>query len=425
MFSSIRKSLCYLIFLLGMVIVACSFDESANEPNETQSYIPLDDHEYPYAGIPRIVIHTENFTQILDTETKIPAYLQIWGGDAPESNVLGLTVKGHGNSSFHSMPQYSIKLEFNEKQTMFGMPKNKDWLLVSNFADKTLLKNFMIYKLALDLGDEYAPRTKFVEVYLNTKYMGLYLLVESIKVGKNRINIPQNDSSYLFEKTTPYRLHDPFVLTKYNHTFRVRYPKNPVDSNFTMLKKHLDEWESLLYSSNFSARIADSLLDVDDFIRYFWIQEFSKNHDGNFGRSVLLTWQKDDVIKMGPVWDFDESFGCTKDKLPKSAPSGWQVKNYGWYYPFFANAELWNRSVDYWEKHRLHFAGLADSMNVYAKEIKIATKNHFKRWNVLEDTGFWAYKDAFSSYEDAVDDVRKWILERVEWIDATILGENF
>lgn len=48
-----------------------------NSPFSRIDYLPIEDTEHPYAGIPRIVIETENHRAINDRETKIPAKLQI------------------------------------------------------------------------------------------------------------------------------------------------------------------------------------------------------------------------------------------------------------------------------------------------------------------------------------------------------------
>ena len=111
----------------------------------------MDDSEYPYAGIPRIVIETENNRQIRDRETEIPAKLQIWGEHSPESEIMELTIRGRGNSSWTSMPKKSYKIEFTNKQSIFGMPKDRDWALIANYADKTLIRNFIAYNLSASL----------------------------------------------------------------------------------------------------------------------------------------------------------------------------------------------------------------------------------------------------------------------------------
>ena len=58
--------------------------QDASSSSKVIDYLPLNDTEYPYAGIPRIVIETENNREIKDCETEIPAKLQIWGEKAPE-----------------------------------------------------------------------------------------------------------------------------------------------------------------------------------------------------------------------------------------------------------------------------------------------------------------------------------------------------
>ena len=130
--------------LFGLLLSSCVW----NEPESNPEYLTIDDSEYPYADIPRLVIETEDFAQIRDRFTEIPAKLQIYGKDSPQNDILDLTIRGRGNSSFTGMPKPSYKIEFSKKQEMFGMPKDKDWALIANSADKTLLKNFITYKLA-------------------------------------------------------------------------------------------------------------------------------------------------------------------------------------------------------------------------------------------------------------------------------------
>ena len=107
-----------------------------------QNNLSFDDSEYPYAGIPRIVIETENHQAIKDRETEIPAKLQIWGANAPESDIMDLTIRGRGNTSWE-MPKKSYKIEFTQKQELLGMPQDKDWALIGNYADKTLMKKIL------------------------------------------------------------------------------------------------------------------------------------------------------------------------------------------------------------------------------------------------------------------------------------------
>ena len=389
-----------------------------NDPESAPGYLPIDDSEYPYADLPRLVIETEDFTQIRDCETKIPAKLQIYGKDAPESDVLDLTIKGRGNSSFTGMPKPGYKIKFEKKQELLGIPKDKEWALIGNSADKTLLKNFITYKLAGWLGDEYTPRSKFVELYLNRQYQGVYQLVETVKVGEHRVNIPQSDSSFLLERGPTEHGDEHFVVTEKGTKFEIKSPKEPTDSSTALIKKALSQFESFLRSDNPKGEITD-YLDFEDYLRYYWIQELSKNMDGAFRRSIFLTWQKGDVIRLGPVWDFDVAYGNWETESLRSV-TDWYIRPSGWNGLIFKREKYWQEAVRYWKDHRDFFATFPDSIRKYANELAPATKNEFKRWPVLENTENWTYKEAYDSYDEAVDSLNSWIKQRMEWIDANL-----
>ena len=390
-----------------------------NDPESTPGYLPIDDSEYPYADLPRIVIETEDFTQIRDRETKIPAKLQIYGKDTPESDILELTIKGRGNSSFTGTPKPGYKIKFEKKQELLGMPKDKEWALIGNSADKTLLKNFITYKLAGWLGDEYTPRSKFVELYLNRQYQGVYQLVETVKVGEHRVDIPKADSSFLLERGPTEHGDEHFVVTEKGTTFGIKYPKDPSYSDTQIIKGVLSEFENFLKDKDDSFQgnheITD-YLDFEDYLRYYWIQELSKNLDGAFRRSIFLTWQKGDVIRLGPVWDFDVAYGNWEADTLRT-PTDWYIRNSGWNGFIFKREKYWQGATRYWKEHRDFLATFPDSISKYAAELAPATRNEFKRWPVLENAENWTYKEAYDSYDEAVDSLNSWIKQRIEWID--------
>ena len=411
-----NRTICILLTILPFFIAGCVWSDSSNSPE----YLPLDDSEYPYAGLPRMVIETTDFHELRDTETDIPARMQLYGKNNPDSEILELTVKGHGNSSFKAMTKFSLKLELAQKKALLGMPQDREWILISNFSDRTLLKNYAIFRLAQKLGVNYTPRSAFIELYLNRQYQGVYLLSESIKVSKNRVNIPQNNSSFLFEKTTNYHLSGETIRTKKNTPFKIRYPKHASNESIDMLQTQLNQWEGFLYSRNFNSAQINEWIDINDYIRYFWLLEFSKNYDGRFGRSIFFTWQKGDIIRMGPIWDYDETFGCSKDGMPKLSAEGWHAKSFGWNSPLFKDRIIWERASEYWKQNEPLFKAFVDSIDVYANIVKQATHNEFKRWNVLNNTEFWAYKEGYKDYGESLDSLKSWTKRRIEWIDANI-----
>ena len=405
----------FVAILCSICLSACYWAETEDDPE----ILPLNDSMYPYAGLPRIVIETEDFAGVRDRETEIPSKFQIYGEKAPESEVLDLTVRGRGNSSF-KMPKYGMKLEFADKVSLFGMPKNRDWALVANFGDKTHLRNYMMSRLSEWLGAKYTPRMQFVEVYLNRKYMGLYLLSETIKVGKNRVNIDENDTTFLIEKEDSKKFDPPYVLTDNLFYYHIKSPNNPSAESEDLLLDHLNAFESYMMEQyrHRSIEILD-WLDVDDYLLFYWVQEYSKNEDGNYARSVFMTWKKGEPIHFGPLWDFDLAFGNASRDQNKN-PEDWYIRSYRLNYYILRNSIVESAATEYWKNHRETFRALIDSVPVYRAIIEKAIENEYRRWPVIGNTENWALKDPYDSYDEAVETMIDWMKKRFQWIDEEI-----
>lgn len=392
------------------------YSNSVEESSNSESLLSLNDTKYPYTGVPRIVIETENQAQVQSRNTYLPAKLQIYGKNAPESEIQYLSIRARGNTSYTAMPKHSYKLKFNHKQTLFNMPKDKEWALIANFGDKTHLKNFITYKLADWLGDEYSPRAQHVELFLNREYLGLYLLTETPKIDKNRINIPEDNFSFLLE-IGPTKKNGKTYFEQDDRLFEVCYPKDIDSTSLALVTKHISDWSQYLSNGKFHEEDSiDTWLDVDDFIRYYWIQEFTKNLDAAFHRSILFTWQKGDIIKMGPVWDFDQGYGNWNYK-DWQGPDGWPIRSEGWPAKILLDAQIKDRADNYWKEHRDFFATITDSISKYGKQTEEYTKNDFKRWPILESTENEFHKEPYESYQEAIDSLNSWIVQRLQWMN--------
>ena len=407
-----RVYLSRFLFLMPLLLWGCFWESPESDPD----YLMLDDSRYPYAGLPRVVIETEDFRELRDRETEFQAYFQIYGDTVPETGVLDLTVRGRGNSSF-KMPKYGMKLEFVDKVELLGMPKNRDWALIANYGDKTHLRNYMMTRLSEWLGAKYTPRMQFVELYLNRKYMGLYLLAETVKVGKNRVNVAENDSSFLFEREGEKKLDEPNITTEMNNSFHIKNPKNLSESSKIMLLDHLNEFESFLggIRQNKESHV-EEWLDLDDYMLYYWVQEYSKNEDGNFSRSIFMTWEKGGTIHFGPLWDFDLAFGNASYEVNQS-PEDWYIRRGRWNRYLFRDTLVQARAKKYWEDHRDQFKALIDSIPVYRQIIKRAIDNEYRRWPVLQNTENWALKDPYDTYAEAIQAMESWLEKRYSWIE--------
>lgn len=403
------------------VLLCCLFVSGCywTDTDEDADYLPLDDSMYPYAGLPRIVIETKDFQGVRDRETEIPSRLQIYGEKSPETEVLELTVRGRGNSSF-MMPKYGMKLEFEDKVKLLGMPKSKDWALIANFGDKTHLRNYMMTRLSEWLGATYTPKMQFVELYLNRNYMGLYLVSETVKVAKKRVNIEKNDTTFLVEKEDSKKYDPPYVKTEKGNYYHIKSPKNPSEKSTQLLLDHLNDLERFLeHRYLYDEEDMFEWIDLEDYLLYYWVQEYSKNEDGNYARSVFFTWKKGEPIHFGPLWDFDLAFG-NASREENQNPEDWYIRKYRLNYYVMNNSLVDSAAAEYWKEHRQQFRDLIDSIPLYRSIIEDAVVNEYRRWPVIGNTENWALKDPYGSYDEAVEAMTEWMLKRYDWIDERI-----
>ena len=396
--------------LSALLICAC------NENN----HLTFNDTEYPYAGLTRIVIETDSLYEIQDRETKIPAKMQIFEGKEPPSEIFELTIKGRGNSSWTDMPQKGYKLELQSKHPLLGMPENRDWALISSYGDKTLLKNLVTYKLSSWLNAGYSPRGEPVEVFLNREYRGIYLLVETLKPGNDRINWIDKENGVFAEfdkhpndSTTKSKT---IFLKESKKKIKIRSPKKISDSTANAL---LDQLKATTLYIQDTTRQLDSLrqvFDLEPYLLYYWVQEFSKNPDGAFVSSVHFTWEPGGAIKMGPLWDFDLAYSGFK-YMQAQDPHQWHTRIFFWNEKLFRNEAFLQAANSYWKEHRDVFAQVPDSIHAYGKMLESAAQNHFKRWPILGDTASWFQSHAYRTYSAAVDSLESWVRKRTRWID--------
>lgn len=378
--------------------------------------------DYPDAGLPRLSIVTETQKDPEDEYTSIPALAIIIENGKVVSDTMKLSIRGRGNTSFE-MPKRSFKINFTDKVNLLGMPENKDWALLANYSDKTLLKNYIAFKLSEWLDLSYTPRTQFVELFLNGGYRGVYQVTETVEVAKNRVNIPEQDDSYLVEIDRKFRDDEEIVANELEITFRIHSPKKPSEESKERLRLHLDSLERYLEYIHQDYTLAidstpDNWFDIEAFVKHYWIQEFAKNTDAIPYTSVFFTWVAGSVIRMGPIWDFDMAFGVP---AAQEDPTGWYIRTYSWYRRLSKTPNVGDSIATYWEKNREVFEALPDSIDVFAGQISSAAENNYRCWkDILGNVNDDAHTKAYDTYAEAVEDLKSWVRERARWINENV-----
>lgn len=139
-------------------------------------------------------------------------------------------VRGNWTTSYEKKP---LRIKFTESQNLLGLNDGatfKNWLLLAEYKDASLLRNKTALAMAEELlaDDElYVSDAEFVEVVINGQYWGVYLLAEQQQVNKDRVNITEvpegytgTDIGYFMEFDGYYMNEDPL------QRFHVDYADN-------------------------------------------------------------------------------------------------------------------------------------------------------------------------------------------------------
>lgn len=222
-------------------------------------------------------------------------------------------IRGRGNSTWGA-PKKPYKLKLDQKADLFGMGADKNWALLANYYDVTMLRNKMTYALGREFLPKgtFVPESVFVHVMMNDEYLGLYTLSEDIRFGKERI--PEEEPSKEADASESALSGGYLLMTELfgdkgrtfhtaRNSFQIDTPESEdlTEAQYEYISKYMCNLENAVYQG---APFSD-LLDLDSYIDYYLIEELSGNKDGYRSSSTYLVKGKDDRLVFGPLWDFD------------------------------------------------------------------------------------------------------------------------
>lgn len=422
--------------------------------------------------LPVMYIETENREDIVVKEKRFRAHMKLQGNsEFNDSSVLydgELEIKGRGNSTWQADKKpYKIKLD--TKTNLLGMGKNKHWVLLSNPYDSSLSRNKLIYDLAADMGLD-TMSCQWVDVVLNGKVVGNYLLCEHVRVGDTRVDITNWDDiaedtakaiynsnkktmtkaerdelaelmednmdwvtdGFITYKGQTYTISDYYELPKTNggyllegyeaeetyfvsdggYSVSVSSPEGIGKGMLTEINRYYSDFEKAALSSDFSAIINGhkvrytELADLQSLAKYALVNEVFQNQDF-MRRSTYMYKDVDGKLIFGPVWDLDNS----------SDNSSTNYSHYKWM--GMDRAFLSNVVKDpvfvkaFYDSYREYRYTLIEDMLKPGGDIdktleKLAEsgKNNDRLWNT--NAGF----------EDDLNNFKLWLSRRIDWIDT-------
>lgn len=366
-------------------------------------------------------IDTAGGVPITSKEDYVDATVTITGADG-SSQQLATEIRGRGNSTW-AMAKKPYRLKLAESSALLGMSPNRDWAMLANHADMSLMRNAVALCLGRIFGFDFTPDYRYVELTLNGDYVGIYQVTDQVEVGPHRVNIDETvqgdadrDLAFLAEIDAHYAEEKDWFISPREIPYVV---KSEIESTqVPLVNDFITQMESALFGADF--RNAETgyarFLDTEALIDFYLVNEILRNNDV-FYSSTYAHRQRGGKLAFGPLWDFDLAAGNIAN-AGNDQPIGWWVHRTSAYY-----GRLVNDDPQFRQQLKARWAYLHKRMTDIqafiasgARNLDAAQGRNFTRWPIL-GTVFWPVPATYYTYPGEVAHLSEWLTTRTNWID--------
>ncbi|MBO7318209.1 MAG: CotH kinase family protein [Bacteroidales bacterium] len=400
------------------------------------SYSAENDKYQPLTNLPTIFIDTENGVEITSKEEYVNAVVTVRGAADDEVNITEVVaeIKGRGNSTW-GMDKKPYRLKFDKKINFMGNEaKEKNWVLLANYADKTLMRNALAFETARNLFDfAFTPSVTFVDVVLNGKNIGSYLVTDQVEVKDKRVAImeqettvvqgdPEITGGYLIEVDGFASREVSWFKTSKGMQITIKYPKD--DEINSSQKNYIANYTQRMENTLFSDRFDDEergwrhYVDEASWVNWYIACELFGNSDSWW--STYMYKERDEKFKFGPLWDFDIAFNndyrignATEKYMRESAcePKTW-IKRW------WQDETLHDLVKKRWQE--MGAENIRTFMNNYidatAALLEESQQNNYEIWPTLNKRVHYEYA-VLGSYEAEVQNLKKYVNARIDFLE--------
>lgn len=378
-------------------------------------------------------------TEIVSKTIYLDGNLHFDGRGIYEDVDFPVKIRGRGNSTWnYSKKPYRLK--FSEKQKLGSIHKAKNLVLLANYLDGSLMKNFAAFTFGKLIDMPYINRSLPVDVYLNGYYKGSYHLTEKVGINNGSVDLSKEDeaNSILFELDTNAAEEDeyPFTESNFGVPTRIKDPDAPEDAD------ERDEWVSKWQTeleeffeivSNERPAEMYAACNLETLVRYIMVFNMACNQELNHPKSVYLHKTEGKPWEFGPCWDFDWAYGYQPTYTKKGSNSG----GGGWWgggqqtYPSYENPLIgFGNSSNHGGNY--FFYALCNN-DVFLKKFKEVWDDFYNN----KQSEFWRLFDEYAesleptatlqgaqmgsyyqSWKNDVETLRQWIQNRFNYINS-------
>ena len=345
-------------------------------------------------------------------------------------------IRLRGNYSL-KVDKKSYRLRFETAQNLCGTDDGpaRNWILVANFCDKTMLRTYLAFYLARQMkSQKFTSNAQWVEVYLNGDYQGVYLLCERVQVQQYRVNIENaantdsTDTGYLVEM-------DRYAGEPKSFDFKVANIPYVIKSDVknAAQKQYIADYMNQAFAAVEKGDRAaiESMIDMDSCVDMYILQEYLKNPDVGYS-SFYFYKDKGSKLFFGPVWDFDLAAGNDKrmvdeggtEKLFAGRLTGLTWLENTWYTRLMNMGWFKDKVAARWNELQSAIKSLPDEATRMTETYKDAIKRNFLRWPIygIAQNMEPAEVAALIGPDAHLNYLNNWLKQRMVWMSMYFGG---
>jgi len=364
-------------------------------------------------SLPHLYIQTEGNTPITSKDDYVNATLRI-DGMGKYADFTGTTrIKGRGNSTW-GYPKKPYRLKLNTAASLLGLAAEKDWVLLANYLDPTLMLNAVAMKIGTQLELPYTNHVVPVNITLNDQYIGCYNFTEQIEVDDNRVKV--GGDGFLFELDSYYDEPYKFRSAGYSLPIMIKAPELSAAEELLPIQTAFNNMEALLADPAFPVNNYREKIDVESVAKFMLVYFLTDNEELNHPKSTYMHKTATGKYTMGPIWDFDWAFGFEKDQkhfLTYNSAPFWTGKT-----PLPAGTKFFTRFLkdpqfvallkQLWTDYKTgHFDALIRFVETYGLSIRTAKAADYAIW-----------KKGAANNQTEVESLQQWLTSRRGYIDG-------
>jgi len=346
-----------------------------------------------------------------------------------------MQIRGRGHSTWEQWAKKPYRIKFDEKTSLFGLPEARDWILLANYNDKSLIRPHIASVMGNVLTNlPYNPQTVIVDVFINGSYNGVYTLSEQIEVTNGRLEIDiseEDDTGYLLEIGGTEQndaINKDYIHTGLIKFAAVKYPKKGLrtDEQMAFICDYVRDADRAVTTYGGY----EEYIDIPSFIDWFILHELTYNFDSCFRRSCFMTKDTGGKLKMGPPWDFDLAFGnYSKDKsrykvwATVGEDSEDSYVKVTWMNYLLQDENFKAKLKARWSEVGNRVLNTAlNEINLCEKTVYSSAMENFKTWKILNGRAGWESNECanIKTFTGQIDYLRSFLKSRKAWMDKEI-----